>query len=917
MVIREFLEASPDDAMTILKDCPNLFLQDQNGNTALHYAAKKSDTVKQLKALLHAGAPLDIQNSDGKTALMLCARDSKAVKLLIDAGANLNLTDAEGKSATCFADHESLRILIQFGAVPNVLESVNLQKALHEDDLPLAILLMERGIKAQVGFDFYTQIKKTLAKIAHTKAALLQQGIECKDIDTQEEMSKLLDKYKDQTDQASEDELPLILKQGGWPKIKTSRKQIVIPSERFAGILASTPRFFLDDKTREESLTLHQIKKPREIKDDYKLQASIEKFLKKRALVKFNLLVRASDALLLSVWNKHSVNLIDCLDMRSDSWWLREKFGPADLRYLLARLGLDGLPGVLSAVNKYPRLVSALLAVNSPECSMTMSMQMGGKAASIARRWMTDFSSSAIKGLIPVALGKLGKERDASEATLRYLSLNGHKLEMNKLATEIGDDVVEALEEVLAQDSSSDFIPKKLPSIPLFWSSETYPAPKLKLNGKSLPHDAINNLAKIMSASSMEFKPLAIDEINELCDSRSLAEFAWAAFEDWAAKGNKDSDWIFCALSYFGDDICARKLTPYIREWPKNNGTPKAKMGLDVLAAIGSDVALAQIQAVAQKNKYETVLEHARLMIERIAMARNLTAAELEDILVPTLGLSNDGTIEIDYGSRKFLGSVDAELKAVLQDGTGAIIKTLPAIGKNDDKSIAEEHAANWSVFCKKLKPVAKQQLERFELGMINGRRWPGHTFINLMISHPLLHELVRGLVWGVFNKRKLVQTFCVDKSSKIVDATGEQVKLVENASIGVVYPLLLGSDIDVWKKNFSIRKQAQPFAQLTRLTYRSEEDAGQDCFGLNGAVIPSKALKGLKSMGWGQEIGDAGRIWGFYKLGCSIGVEPGVHINDYEPGGATEQTLEVTLSSKLDEIEYSEIVRELQTLRK
>jgi len=74
--------------------------------------------------------------------------------------------------------------------------------------------------------------------------------------------------------------------------------------------------------------------------------------------------------------------------------------------------------------------------------------------------------------------------------------------------------------------------------------------------------------------------------------------------EEWRAKGDSASNWMFQALAYLGDDRRAKQLTPIIRDWPASNGQAKALMGLEILAAIGTDTALAQIQAIARKNKY-------------------------------------------------------------------------------------------------------------------------------------------------------------------------------------------------------------------------------------------------------------------------------------------------------------------------
>jgi hypothetical protein len=464
-------------------------------------------------------------------------------------------------------------------------------------------------------------------------------------------------------------------------------------------------------------------------------------------------------------------------------------------------------------------------------------------------------------------------------------------------------------------------MPVKAPIMPKFWSADVYPRPRLKSNSKEIPDYAVDAIANMMSISNSDVRTPALDAVIEACDPKSLAAFAWGGFEEWAAKGQKDSEWIFESLTYFGDDTCARKLTPYIRNWPRENGIARARKGLEVLAAMGTDVALSQIQAISQKNKYQSVRESAQEMMKRIAVARDLKPLELEDRLVPDLGLSESGEIKLDFGSRHFIGTVDALLKPVIKDSSGAVLKALPAPGKEDDKALAMESVTTWADLCKELKPVAKLQLERLELAMVNSRRWSGSDFKALLVVNPLLQNVVKGLVWGIFpSKGRLSATFTVDSEKTFVDVDGKSIKVADGSSIGIVHPLLMDeASLEAWQKRFAKNKQRQPFAQLVRKTYRASDDAEKNRFGLQGATVASKALKGLLAMGWSTDVGDGGWIWGFHRSFTSgnvaVGAEPGVHISDYEMN-SQEQKLDVDIPETLNPMEFSELIRELLTLR-
>ncbi len=934
--------SSADAVARLLNFAPKLDEVDDEGNTALHRSANdRSEGVEIAKLLIKAGADRDVRNALGKTVLMEFATKGwkEGVKLLIDSGAELDLLDIDGRSATALAvphinarrphDYkaESIRLLIAAGAKPNPFENEPLMAALRLDDLPLAITLLERGAQISLGPSDFAQVKKSLEKIARTRSALLWGAVQCSDDETADLFARLIERHESAYELAVNDDLPLILRDNCWPALVPVRQPLVISADRFVG----TELGRLQWSEGEQERAINRLRRSAnsgklaggdpvaaQAEADGKLAADVQKFLKKPFRIAFAKLIRASDSLLLEVWNAHAGKFIAEMLVGESG-----RIEVADIGYLLARLGLPALPGILSAVRNKPELTSALLAVDAPACApLVASLMAAGAGARPARQWLLAWPESACNGLLPASLGQAGKDRELAEPALRFLAFHGHGLLMNQMAAGLGEDVSAALTELLALDPCSDFLPKKRLALPSFWSSDYYPAPRLKESGKALPATAIRALGKMMAASGAEVQSLGIAAVIKACEPGSLADFAWAVFEEWAAKGDKTSDWMFNSLAYFGDDNCARKLTPYLREWPKLNGTLKAKKGLAIMAAIGSDVALSQIQAIALKNKYRPVLECAQQMLELIARTRNLSAEELEDRLVSTLGLSDAGTMAIDYGTRQFIGSVDAQLKPLLHDNAGVIIKTLPSAGKADDKALAEQQAQVWAALCKELKPTAKLQLERFERAMVDAKRWSGKDFKSLLACHPLLQSLVRGLVWGTFqSKSLLLATFRVLPTGKLVDVAGAAFKLSDTARVGVAHPLLFQPSVEDWKKAFAQTKQAQPFAQLVRKAFRKTDDVEGNLFGLQGATVAGKALKGLQADGWNADIEDAGWIWSFHRKLASgsawLSAEPGVHIDDYEWGGVKEQTLTVEYGHELTDIDFSELTRELMNLKK
>lgn len=95
-------------------------------------------------------------------------------------------------------------------------------------------------------------------------------------------------------------------------------------------------------------------------------------------------------------------------------------------------------------------------------------------------------------------------------------------------------------------------------------------------------------------------------------------------FTAWQTAGapSKES-WAFTALGVLGNDDTARKLTPLIRAWPGESQHKRATVGLDILAAIGSDIALMQLNGIAQKLKFKALQERAKEKLPTLPRAAN------------------------------------------------------------------------------------------------------------------------------------------------------------------------------------------------------------------------------------------------------------------------------------------------------
>lgn len=458
------------------------------------------------------------------------------------------------------------------------------------------------------------------------------------------------------------------------------------------------------------------------------------------------------------------------------------------------------------------------------------------------------------------------------------------------------------------------------PLLPAYWNIVMHPLPRLK-DGRPLPAHAIENLVRILRASNMEEQHGALEEVLLRFDRRSLGDFAWSFFLEWNQKGTHDERWILEALAYFGCDVHAENLARYIREWPWARTVAIAKCGLDVLAKLGTEAALLQIQSIAIKIKYATLRTYASDLMGSIALARGTTVKALEGSLVPSLGLSETGCLNLDFGSRQFYARPDYKLQPCLFDDSGRSLKALPSQSDGDELDKVLIAREQWEMFRKGLKGIARLQLLRFEDDMVQRSGFSGTSFIEHIVNHRLLAPLVRSLVWGVFRGGgRLTKSFRITSQKTLLDLTGKKVTVRPSTKIRVVHPIDLAELRDAWIDVFKSEKLAQPFPQLVRVIYRVEDDKNGDHFGLQGSSVPTGAVRGLREKGWTGSC-DAYGAWlecwrkCFGKHQVLVTFYPGVSVQSSSYDQATQE-LKVEDVSMLSLIEYSELMRDLHALR-
>jgi hypothetical protein len=592
-----------------------------------------------------------------------------------------------------------------------------------------------------------------------------------------------------------------------------------------------------------------------------------------------------------------------------------------DARYgklLLARFGVDAIPVVLAiaALTREDKgeLVAPVVSLKAARLVAKWLVKLK-TAREWAPAWLRRHAEHAARFLVPDAVGKPGAARQAAEAALRVIPDQAAVA-----AREYGPEAEKAVEAVLAN------VP---PVVAPKFGEWLYPAvlPPVLLRGakQALPAEAVGNLLVLLALSTPDDGRAGVKAVREACDGTSLAEFSWELFELWRTNGMPAKEgWVLPSLGLLGDDGTARALEPFIRAWPGEAQHARAVVGLDVLAAIGTDTALGVLNSIAQRVKFDGIKYRAQEKIEEVAAGMGLTAEELGDRLVPDFGLDDATTMTVDYGSRRFTIGFDEQLKPFVLDESGKRLKALPKPGAKDDGEAAPAEHKRFGQLKKDVRTIAGDQVVRLERAMVLERRWPAAQFRTLLVGHPLLRHLVRRLVWVTDAGR----SFRVAEDGTFADVRDDTFPLPDDAVVGVAHPLHLGDAVAPWAEVFSDYEILQPFRQLGRPVHRfTESELSSRVLGrYQGVQVDVGRLLGLTKGEWERgtpmDAGIENEISRPLPGGGAIEVtlDPGLVIG--EPHEAGSQVLrEVHLVgatrtfADLDPVTASEVLAEFATL--
>jgi hypothetical protein len=466
-----------------------------------------------------------------------------------------------------------------------------------------------------------------------------------------------------------------------------------------------------------------------------------------------------------------------------------------------------------------------------------LELMVSSRAPSVARDWLGAHPQQTAHGLSPF-VSRSGQLAEAARDELKRMARGPSRPVLERLAGELDEPdrtrfEQRVLDAALPAGPELEHAPAWLEEAAARIKQSALPPwldvaglPSLEIDGRSLGARHLPVVLGILRASAEHPDP-AVAALREAVEPAGAEEFAWSLFDAWLAADSPSKDkWALTAMGHLGGDRCALRLAPLIRAWPGESQHKRAVLGLGVLRGIGTDVALMQLDGIAQKLKFKALQARAREAMEEIARDRGMTKAELEDRIVPDCGLDEHGRRVFDFGPRQFEFVLGPGMRPMLRDGAGKLRTSPPKPGAKDDQALAAGAVADWKVVRKTVNDVAKVQGARLEQAMVGGRRWRASDFETLLVRHSLQRHIVRPLVLGIYEGSALAATFRLTEEGDFADVGDEPFALSGEARVGIVHPMALDdAQRAAWGEVLADYELVPPFPQLGRPIYDLEPD--------------------------------------------------------------------------------------------
>lgn len=351
------------------------------------------------------------------------------------------------------------------------------------------------------------------------------------------------------------------------------------------------------------------------------------------------------------------------------------------------------------------------------------------------------------------------------------------------------------------------------------------------INVKTLPNLRFKHTNKVVDFNIILYlfklasKTNKVVPIGKLVDYCSLIEkesgyvFAKEVYSRWNTE-NK-TIWFLKFVSLLANDELGNIIKKDIIDFTKSSRWLVASNITPILGYIKTDKSIDNLKTIISSVTSEKVIQAANRAIKNIKAYFAPAKIDWYDLIIPDYGFDNNGILNFNYKNRPFKITIDSQFKIKIEDDK-YIYNKLPKPSSNDKERLI---ASKINKMIKEIPIETESQISKFEYHLYKGKLF-NLTTIKILLKNHLMNQIMSKLIWGYYEKGKLIKSFAIDKSNLFIDYNNTIVNFEDNYYIGIVHPVeLTDEELTKWN-DFLINKNInQPFKQLNRLTFEFSEN--------------------------------------------------------------------------------------------
>jgi hypothetical protein len=250
-------------------------------------------------------------------------------------------------------------------------------------------------------------------------------------------------------------------------------------------------------------------------------------------------------------------------------------------------------------------------------------------------------------------------------------------------------------------------------------------------------------------------------------------------------------------------------------------GPGSTKLGngaVHTLGLLGGMHAVAELTRLKSKVRYATAVARIETTLAELASQLGITGEELQEIALPTFGLSPIGERQFPIGKEGFAILRIAGTREVRMTWTRSGGREMATVPKAL-RETAPEDVATARTLKKEIEGALAGQCARIEGLYLSNRRIPIDHWRERYLLHPLLSHLTRRLIWRFEWAEKSVAG--LPRDDIIEDVAGQPMEQLAGSTVTLWHPIQAEANhVLDWRRRLATLGLTQPFKQVHREIY-------------------------------------------------------------------------------------------------